>query len=281
MLLGLVALALPMQACLAAAANPLSGPTQPTTVGASLLSSGFSYNGTKGPLPFNLSGTWQDSKGDNISLSLSSDYPCESNATNCSQYYVTSEVLSDPSCPSAVGQFYITGSLNSTGGFSSSKDGIQLCTSATNPVVADCGQARLWITNFNATVGENAIVGDYESQYWNYNTTSSGSVVPNSCVLSYNFPQPFILTRVAASTSTSSTTSQSAPPPLPGDQQTSGSQTSYQGGASRTTSTTATTSSTSSPTATPGPMGYEVVVVAGVVVVVLAAVSWLVIRKRV
>lgn len=243
---------------------------------------------------FNLTGTWQASfnDGSNVSMTESDDYPCGDNTPPlgplCTKYFVGSSYVGDSVCPAAVGQVFFATYLNSTGGITNQD--MQLCTSATNAIVENCSQPQLWSTPFNATVSENSITGQFESQYWEWNTTSSGAIIPSTCHDASNSPEDFTLTRLSNSTtsssanSTSSSSSQSSStqfatfqPSTGSSQQSTGSSSLPPGGSSLVSNQPSSQYSTNSSTTTSltksgsaGPLGLEIWVAAAVVIVLIA-----------
>ena len=257
---------------------------------------------------FNLTGTWQFTDGpnvDNISIHETDDYPCGNNTPPmgalCTKYFVGSSYLTDPNCSPAVGQLFFATYLNSTGGITGQD--MQLCTRATNAIVENCSQPQLWLAPFNATVSENSITGQYESQYWEWNTTSSGAIIPSTCYDASNSPEAFSIIRLSNSTassstnsstssssSSSSTTSFATFQPSTGTSQSTGSSSLPSAGSgpvsnnqpsnqNTTNSSTTTTGLTTS--GSTGPLGIAIwVAAAAVIVIVLITTAMIFLRRR-
>ena len=171
----------------------------------------------------NLNGTWQNAANGDTYAVL--EQPIVQNGSVHSWFFGAT-YLTDPSCPGAIGSEYISSGYNSSGIMQGTigKEGyMKLCTPATNPVVADCGQPAFWTTSFNATVSPNIISGDFYDQYWTWDTGANGTIT--NCELEYSFWQPFTLTPAFASANSSaasSTTQQGTGSTTPPTGQTSG-----------------------------------------------------------
>jgi hypothetical protein len=226
----------------ARAQSPLIGPLASTST-APLMST------------LNLTGVWQDSSG-NICSSCTFEIQASllSAPNPYGLYSLKGNYQADPSCPAATGTEFIDSVVFGNNGSTTAPFFMGLCTRPTNAIVQNCSQPSLWDTTFNATVSQNSITGDYESQYWVWNTTSSGAIIPSTCHINNNFSEPFTLVRESSS----------ATPP-------SNSSTSQQNSGSSTvplvqTSTTSSTSSSSTPkSGTAGallPLGLAILVVA-------------------
>jgi hypothetical protein len=233
-------------------------------------------------LPSNLAGvngtTWEDSSGGTCAECTYSVYLTAGGVSTPNSYFLAIWYLTDPACPPAVGQELVHLDIGSNGTTLNDNPGgnfIELCTRASNPIVADCGQDQLWyVNNFTLTVTQSSISGEYQSQYWTWDTASNGAIT--NCMLDYNFTEPFTLTPVFNSTSASSSTitsqqntSTANSPPV----QTSGSSTT-------SSSSTTTSSTTSTHSGGSGHLVIEILVAASALIVVLAAASWAFLRKR-
>ncbi|MGA2664248.1 MAG: hypothetical protein ABSF83_04825 [Nitrososphaerales archaeon] len=130
------------------------------------------------------------------------------------------------------------------------------------------------MNNFTLTVTQTSISGEYQSQYWTWNTASDGAIT--DCSIENNYEQSFTLTPVFSSTSLSSgatTAQQSSATTNPGAVQTSGS--------SRTSSSSSPSSSTTSThSGGSGYLGVEILAPALLVLVVAVAAFWAVLKKR-
>jgi hypothetical protein len=240
------------------------------------------FASTQGSLPSNLAGIngtiWEDDSGGTCAECSYTVYLTPGGVSTPNSYFLAIWYLTDPTCPPAVGQELVHLDIGSNGTSLNNpgSDFIELCTRATNPIVQDCGQDQLWyVNNFTLTVTQTSISGQYQSQYWTWDTASDGSI--SNCSIEYNFYQSFTLTPVFSSANSSSgatTTPQ---------QNTSAGNTSpvQTSGGSKTTSSSSSSSTTTS--AHPGGSGYlwvEILAAASVLIVVTVATYWVVLRKR-
>jgi hypothetical protein len=236
-------------------------------------------------LPPNLAGVngtiWEDDSGGTCSDCTYSVYLTPGGVSTPNSYFLAIWYLTDSSCPPAVQTELVHLDIGGNGTMLNDNPGstsIELCTRASNPIVQDCGQDQIWyVDNFTLTVTQSSISGEYQSQYWTWDTASDGAIT--NCSLEYNFTQPFTLTPVFNSTSVSSSattsqqnTSTANTPPV----QTSGGSTTSSSSSSSSTTTSRTTTSTNSGGS--GHLGVEILVAASVLVV--AAISWVFLRKR-
>jgi len=165
----------------------------------------------------NITGTWQDDSGNvcsDCTFSIKASPLSGPNPYNL--YSFTGSYQADPSCPAATGTEFIDSVVFGNNGSTTAPFFIGLCTRPTNPIVQNCSQPSLWSTTFNATVSPNTITGAYLSQYWIWNTTSTGAIIPSTCHISYTFSQPFTLVRMsspATPPSNSSTSQQNSGSP--------------------------------------------------------------------
>jgi hypothetical protein len=151
----------------------------------------------------NLNGTWQNAANGDTYAVL--EQPIAQSNGSVRSWFFGATYLTDPGCPGAIGSEYISSGYNTSGimqGIIGKEGYMKLCTPATNPVVADCGQPAFWTTSFNATVSPDIISGYFLDQYWTWDTGANGSVT--NCEMEYNFWQPFSLTPVFASANSSS-----------------------------------------------------------------------------
>jgi len=240
---------------------------------------------TLGSLPSNLAGvngtTWEDDSGGTCSsctytvyLESASGFPNAPPNT----YFLAIWYQTDPACPPAVNQEFVHDFIAGNGTMLNANPGyMELCTRASNPIVQDCGQDQLWyVNNFTLTVTQTSISGQYQSQYWTWDTASDGSIT--NCSIENNYEQSFTLTPVFSSTSLSSGAT-STPQQNTATGNTSPVQTS---GSSRTTSSSSSSSSTttSAHSGGSGYLGVEILAAASVLLVVAAATYWVVLRKR-
>jgi hypothetical protein len=231
-------------------------------------------------LPPNLAGvngtTWEDDSGGTCADCTYSVYLTPGGVSTPNSYFLAIWYLTDPSCPPAVQTELVHLDIGGNGTMLNDNPGytsIELCTRASNPIVEDCGQDQIWyVSNFTLTVTQTSISGEYQSQYWTWDTASDGAIT--NCSLEYYFTQSFTLTPVFSTTSLSSsvTTQQNTSTANTSPAQTSGSSTT-----SFSSIATSTTTSTHS-----GGSGHLVIEIlaAAAVVVVLAAVSWVILRKK-
>jgi hypothetical protein len=195
-------------------------------------------------------------------------------------YFLAIWYQTDPSCPPAVGTELVNldiggngTTLNDNPGFTN----MELCTRASNPIVQDCGQDQIWyVNNFTLTVTQTSISGQYQSQYWTWDTASDGSIT--NCSIENYYYQSFTLTPVFSSTSLSSGAT-TTPQQNTATGNTSPVQTS---GSSKTTSSSSSSSSTttSAHSGGSGYLGVEILAAASVLLVVAVATYWFVLRKR-
>jgi hypothetical protein len=139
--------------------------------------------------PANVTGTWLDNQGDTIKI------------TENSTGTFSSTFVKDPTCTGPLHPenrtYFIIGSIQNGISMSGS---MQRCTGGgtNSTLVKYCGLEDLWETPFNAIARPNNITGQYESQYWSWNTTDSEGN-PTNCYEQYTFLANFTLTRVNAS----------------------------------------------------------------------------------
>ncbi|HXW36622.1 MAG TPA: hypothetical protein VEJ36_01785 [Nitrososphaerales archaeon] len=221
---------------------------------------------------FNLTGSWINNNGDIIVIS-------DTTTTFHGQSgdFLYGKYLTDTSCPVIIGHYFIQSIdgmaenvVNSTGGITNGS--MQRCTPANTPLVENCSLNQIWGTTFNATVSENSITGEYEGQYWVWNTTSNGSIIPSTCREDYTFSEDFSLTRyspVSVSNSTAVTQSSSS---AEGQQ-------SSQTSKSSTSASTSSSSSSSKGSSTGGTLLIGIAG-AGVVIVIALVLSLVFLRKK-
>jgi hypothetical protein len=243
--------------------------------------------------PLDLNGTWQGNNGNTYTITEGETDPgfCEGGGSNpCLS--LRAVYLTDPSCPSEVGQTYISAQWNDSNNTIGPGDNpeMYLCTSSTNPIVQNCSQPADWTTTFNASLTQDSIIGLSQGQYWTWNTTSSGDIIPSTCHIEYYTSDAFSLDRIAGNssttTSTSSTSSSSyVSPPTTSGQQSSGGQTQNSGnggspGQGSSSSAAATSSSSSSRSGSSGSGGILIIVLVAVVAIVGGGISWVILRMR-
>jgi hypothetical protein len=227
-------------------------------------------------------GIWQDTNGNTFHV--------EQFRGN-GYFELTATYVTDLACPPALTTPYFIDSDFLSNGSSwnhpSLPSTIYTCTRAANPIVKNCSQPAIWSTTFNATVHANAatgaisIMGQYMNQDWTWDV-SNGTIT--NCRLDGMSPADFTLTPVtAAGSSTSSTAGTPIPSTSTGSQgqgSDSGNGNSSPGQTSSRSSSTS-SNSTSTHSGSSGVPGYAVWLSAlAVVVVVVASVSWSVLRKR-
>jgi hypothetical protein len=252
-------------------AEPLAAPSTTTGVSAQPLQ----------PPPSSLAGInntiWEDSSSGTCADCTYTVF-LEPSLGSPNTYFLAIWYLTDPSCPPAVQTELLNLDISANGTMLNDNPGythMELCTRASNPIVQDCGQDQIWyVDNFTLTVTQTSISGEYQSQYWTWDTASNGAI--SNCSIEYNYAQPFALTPVFSSTSVSSSTTTSQqnnatanPPPV----QTSGSSTTRSSALSSSSTTTTTHSGGS------GYLGIEILLAVSVLVVVGAG-SWAVLRRR-
>ena len=230
-------------------------------------------------LPSSLAGvngtTWEDDSGGTCAdCTYSVFLQPGTGAPNA--YFLAIWYQTDPSCPPAVGTELVNLDIGGNGTMLNDNPGytnMELCTRASNPIVQDCGQDQLWyVNNFTLTVTQTSISGQYQSQYWTWDTASDGSIT--NCSIEYNYEQSFTLTPVFSSTSLSSNAT-TTPQQNTATGNTSPVQTS---GNSKTTTSSSTT--TSAHSGGSGYLGVEILAVASGLIVVGVAAYWVVLRKR-
>jgi hypothetical protein len=134
----------------------------------------------------NLTGTWQTDDGDTIKIAQ------QGNGS------FTSSFLNDTSCTGPAHPtnrtFFIMGTIQNG---SSMTGKIQNCTGGgdNSTLVKYCGLPDLWVTTFNATAGTNNITGQYEGQFWSWNTTDANGN-PTNCFLKNNYSANFTVTKL-------------------------------------------------------------------------------------
>jgi hypothetical protein len=226
-------------------------------------------------------GIWQDSNGNtyNVTQFVGNQY-----------FELTATYLTDDVCPAALGggaPFYMKAAFNSSGDtfYFFGSPTMYTCTRATNPIVENCSHNAIWQTTFNATVhfnagtGQISIVGQYLNQDWTWDTNNG---VITNCRVDYTFSQDFTLTPVSTTTSSTSTGPGTPIPPS----STTTSQGQGQGnsnpGPAQTSSRSTTNSSSTSASSHSGSSGSVGWLIPAVVVVILllAAVSWVFLRKK-
>jgi hypothetical protein len=227
------------------------------------------------PLPFAINGTiWQDESGDTCA---DCTYSVHFESSGSNVFFLAMFYLTDPSCPSAVGTEFVNVDVGSDGSMLNDAPGhttMQLCTRASNPVVADCGQDALWSTTYSLTVTQNSISGVYQGQYWTWDTAADGSI--SNCKIDHNYSQPFTLTPVFSTASQSSSATSTAAT----SQQNTGPTNSPPSQTSSRSSTNSSSTSTSTHTSASGSPGLEIVIVVAVVLVLVAGVSWVFLRTK-
>ena len=194
-------------------------------------------------------------------------------------YFLAIWYQTDPACPPAVGTELVNLDIGGNGTMLNDNPGythMELCTRASNPIVQNCGQDQIWyVDDFTLTVTQNSISGQYQSQYWTWETASDGAIT--NCAIESTYEQSFTLTPVFSSTSSSSS------PPTTSQQNTAtGNPPQVQTSGSSKTSSSSSSSSTTTLTHSDG-SGYlvvEILAAASVVLVVAAASFWVVLRKR-
>ena len=228
-------------------------------------------------------GVWQDGNGNTFHV--------EQFRGN-GYFELTATYVTDLACPPALSTPYFIDSDFLSNGSSwnhpSLPSTIYTCTRAANPIVKNCSQPAIWSTTFNATVHANAatgaisIMGQYMNQDWTWDV-SNGTIT--NCRLDGMSPADFTLTPV---TPTGPSTSSTAGTPIPsstasqgqgsGNGNTGNGNTSPGQTSSRSSSTTSNSTSTHSGSGVPG---FAVLLTAlAVVVVVVAGVSWSILRNR-
>ncbi len=198
-------------------------------------------------LPSSLTGinntVWEDSSGGTCADCTYTVFLSPGSAPNT--YFLAIWYLTDPSCPPAAQTELVNLDIGANGTMLNDNPGythMELCTRASNPIVQNCGQDQIWyVDNFTLTVTQSTISGDYQSQYWTWDTDSNGNI--SNCSIEYNYTQSFSLTPVFSSTSSSSiapsssatsqNTGSTSPPPV----QTSSSSKTTSSSSSTTTST--------------------------------------------
>ncbi len=263
---------------------PMPGPLATTNVTSIQYTteSGQTYLACAG-LNANDCGVWQDGNGNTFHV--------EQFRGN-GYFELTATYVTDPACPPALSTPYFFDSDFLSNGSSwnhpSLTSTIYTCTRATNPIVENCSQPAIWSTTFNATVHANAatgqisIMGQYMNQDWTWDV-SNGTIT--NCRLDGMSPADFTLTPVTpAGSSTSSTAGTPIPSSTASQGQGSGNGNTGNGNtspgqtSSRSSSTTSNSTSTHSGSGVPG---FAVLLTAlAVVVVVVAGVSWSILRKR-
>ena len=227
------------------------------------------------PLPFTLAGIWEDSGGDTCA-DCTYDVTFQNSGPNV--FFLAAFYQTDPSCPAAIGQELFNLDINSNGTMLNDAPGytnMTLCTRASNPVVADCGQDAIWHTPYNLTVTQNSISGEYQGQYWTWNTDTNGAI--SDCHIDHYYSQSFTLTPVFNSTSVSNsaTSQQQNTGPTntpPGQAGSTSSQSSSKSTTNSSTSTTTTKTGTS-------PLGIEILGGAAVLVILIVT-GVIFLRKR-
>lgn len=162
--------------------------------------------------PLSISGVWQDSSG-NVCSDCTFSIKVTLLSSTYGTYSLAGSYQADPSCPAATGKEFVDSVFFGGNGSTTAPFYMALCTRPTNPIVQNCSQPSLWDTTFNATLTQNSITGTYLSQYWVWNTTSSGTIIPSTCHISYYFAEPFTLVPYSSSSappSNSSTSPQSS-----------------------------------------------------------------------
>jgi hypothetical protein len=249
--------------------EPLAGTSTTTAFSTQTLPSSLAgVNGT----------TWEDDSGGTCAECTYSVYLQPSTGAP-NTYFLAIWYQSDPACPPAVGTEFVNLDIGANGTMLNDNPGfthMELCTRASNPIVQDCGQDQIWyVDDFTLTVTQNSISGQYQSQYWTWETASGGAIT--NCAIESNYEQTFTLTPVLSSTSLSSGASATS-------QQDTGTATSPSVQASGSSRTSSSSSSSSTTTSThsggSGYLGIEILAAASAVIVVAAGVSWAVLRKR-
>jgi len=109
---------------------------------------------------------------------------------------MTAIYISDPSCPAIVGEDYLEATISPSTNASDIKGTMMLCSTNTG-LNQNCSLSAIWPTIFNVSISENSITGNYRGEYYTYNVTSDGSIVPGTCVLDHYTSSPFALNRVS------------------------------------------------------------------------------------
>jgi hypothetical protein len=247
----------------ATAASPHAEPL----AGASYPSSLAGINGT----------VWEDSSGGTCADCTYSVFL--EPTSKPSIYFLAIWYLTDSSCPPAVRTELVNLDVGANGTMVNdlpAYTNMELCTRATNPVVQDCGQNQIWfVNNFTLTVTQTSISGEYQSQYWTWDTAADGAIT--NCSIEYNYEQSFSLTPVFSSTSVSSTSTSTST-----SQQNAGNSNLpiVQTSSSSTTTSSSTSTVTSSHSGGSGRLGVYILTAAAAVLLVAGAVSWVALRKR-
>jgi hypothetical protein len=233
-------------------------------------------------LPPSLAGVnntiWEDSSGGTCADCTYQVFLTPGTAPNT--YFLAVWYLTDPSCPPAVNTELVNLDIGANGTMLNDNPGythMELCTRASNPIVQDCGQDQIWyVDQFTLTVTQSSISGQYQSQYWTWDTDANGAI--SNCSIENNYEQPFSLTPVFSTASSSSSVTSSGAP----SQQDSGTGNPPPVQTSSSSKTTSSSSSTATSTQSGGSGHLEVYILAAAsaAVVVAAAASWVGLRKR-
>jgi hypothetical protein len=235
------------------------------------------------PLPSSLAGvngtTWEDNSDGTCSGCTYQVFLTPAQGPP-NTYFLAIWYLTDPACPPAAQTELVNLDIGGNGTMLNDNPGythMELCTRASNTIVQDCGQDQIWyVDNFTLTVTQSSISGEYQSQYWTWDTDANGAIT--NCRIDYNYTQAFSLTPVfSTATQTSSTASSSAATP----QQSNGPANSPPSHTSSRSSTNSSSTSTSTHAGASGYLGVEIIAAAVVaVLVVLAGVSWVFLLRR-
>jgi len=232
-------------------------------------------------LPSSLAGVndtiWEDSSGGTCADCTYQVFLAPGTGPNT--YFLAIWYLTDPSCPPAAQTELVNLDIGGNGTMLNDNPGfthMELCTRASNPIVQDCGQDQIWyVDQFTLTVTQSSISGEYQGQYWTWDTDANGAIT--NCTIDHNYSQAFSLTPVFSTASqTSSTASSSAAT----SQQSSGPTNSASSHTSSRSSTNSSSTSTSTHTGASGYLGVEIIAAGVVVLLVAAAVSWVFLKRR-
>jgi hypothetical protein len=232
------------------------------------------------PLPSSLAGVndtiWEDNSDGTCSGCTYQVFLMP--ATGPNTYFLAIWYLTDSTCPPAAQTELVNLDIGANGTMLNDNPGfthMELCTRASNPIVQDCGQDQIWyVDQFTLTVTQSSISGDYQGQYWTWDTDANGVI--SNCRIDHNYTQDFSLTPVfSTANQTSSTASSSAAT----SQQNAGPSNSPPSHTSSRSSTNSSSTSTSTHTGASGYLGVEIIAAAAVVLLVAVAASWAFLRR--
>lgn len=230
-------------------------------------------NDTNSSSVVNLNGVWQDSSNSSITYQVNEE--CSGGQCDVDATYLT-----DPVCPSGVGQQFMAKTPVFGNPPTTANDTMWRCGSSDNPIVENCSQPAYWETTFNATFTNSTISGFFIDQYWVWNESSSGAII--DCRINDTFPNTFSLIRATPTTtsyySQSSHSSSAGPSSLPPGNQGSS-------GGSSSTSRSSNSTSTNSTSTTTSAQGHIFILIEGAAtaaVVLIAIVAGVIyfLRKR-